>query len=258
MIKKHILTVGAAAFSLLIVYGGWFLSNQLMDRQQYSLMNTVNSIPVKDTTTTDQDMENEPERLLSSNEIVDILKVWNFDMTGYYHDPIDGQLTMEEAIKAAKSGLSYFCNKGVLPEEIINNEYAQTNAFLYDIQGKTKTTNPGVLSSMRPSYSFWSVSLANQKVLIQLTLNAQTGQIWMADISSSYYGKMIADINVLDLLLKYETYLGLTGGDSLRRNDYYATKNYANNQFGIITYKKSEAYSNYGMVQFSLGSARQQ
>jgi len=256
MIKQRILTVIAAAFSLLIVCGGWFLINELMDRQQTNLMNRVNSITVNETSNDDQDKEDETGRLLlSTQEITDILNVWRFDQTGYYHDPIDGQLTMEEAIKAAKSGLSYFCNEGVLPNQISENEYTQTNAFLYDIQDK-KNISKVVPAAKRPSYSFWSVSLANQKVIIQLTLNAQTGQIWMANISlTSYDGINFNKVNVLDLLQKFETYLGLSDGNQLRSNEYYAAKSYSNNQIGIVAYKKIEEYSKYGTLQFSLGAA---
>ncbi len=253
MIKQRILTVVGAAITMLFVYGGWLLTNELMDRQQDKLMDTVHSIEVKESLSTG--LEDEQERVpLSDKEIVDILNIWNRKQVGYYHDPVDGQLTMEEAIKAAISGLSYFCEKGVLPSLISESEYAQTKAFLYDIKGNP-STRESISPAPRPLYSFWSVSLANKKVMIDLIINAQTGQIWTATITSFSEEVNINELSTLKVLQTYETYLHLFNGNQLRSDEYYSVKYYYNNLFGLSVYKKSSDNSPYGMIQFAIGSA---
>lgn len=173
----------------------------------------------------------------------------------HYHDPYDDQLTMEEAIKAANSGLSYFCGNGVLPKEILASDFTQTNAFLYDVQAAR--TVPAEVSPVHdPAYSFWSVSVSNREVSVNLTLNAQTGQIWMADINSSSQGFDFNGKKALDVLERYEAYLGLSGGSGLRSDEAYASKNYGNNQIGIMAYKKAVKSGRYDFLHFSLTTTR--
>ncbi len=253
MRKQRILSAIAAIFSVFIVCGGWLLTNALMDRQQFNLINTVRSVKVKESPEDNQDGEAD-RIILSTKEIADILKVWRNEKTGYYHDPVEGQLTMEEAIKAASSGLYYFCNKGVLPSQILEGDFNQTNAFLYDIQ--TTPTREGVEPAPRPAYSFWSVSLANQKIIVDLTLNAQTGQIWMANITSTSDEINLNKISAIDLLQKYESYLSLSNGNHIESNENYAASSYYNDLIGLVVYKKTSDYGNYNMIQFAIASTQ--
>lgn len=46
MLKRHILTAVAAVFSMLIVFGCWILTNELLNRQHLGLMNTVHTVSV--------------------------------------------------------------------------------------------------------------------------------------------------------------------------------------------------------------------
>ncbi|MEL7563747.1 MAG: hypothetical protein AAGU27_02525 [Dehalobacterium sp.] len=254
MIKQRILTAVAAVFSLLIVFGSWLLTNELLDRQHLDLMNTVHSVSVKEPP--EAELGAEPAKItLSTQEIANILKVWQSSQTQRYHDPYDGQLTMEEAIKAANYWLSYFCENGLLPKGILASDFTQTNAFLYDVQAPGAVLAE-VSPTPNPAYSFWSVSLSNREVSVKLTLNAQTGQIWIADIRSFAQTVNFNDTKVLDVLEQYEAYLGLSGSSGLRSDEAYAIKSYDNNQIGISVYKKAGESDHYEFLHFSLTLTR--
>jgi len=254
VIKQRILTAIAVVFSLLIVFGGWLLTNELLDRQHLSLVNTVHSVSVKEPP--EAELGAVPTKVtLSTREIANILKVWQSSQRQHYHDPYDGQLTMEEAINAANSGVSYFCENGALPKEILASDFTQTSAFLYDVQ-VTRQAPAGVSPAPDPAYSFWSVSLSNRDVAVNLTLNAQTGRIWLADISSSSQGVDFNGQKALDVLKQYEAYLGLSGGGGLRSDEAYASKSYDNNQIGIIVNKRAGKSGHYEFLHFSLTSTR--
>lgn len=255
MIKQRILSVVAAVLSLLIVFMGWLLTNDLLNRQHLNLMNRVNSISVKEVS--ENELSVEPAKVtLNSQEISNILKVMHSGSKKHYHDPYDEQLTMEEAIKAANSGLSYFCDKGVLSKEFLKSGFTRTNAFLYDLQSVGQIPKPvGTGTLPDPAYSFWSINLSNHNISVNLTLNALTGQIWMADISSSSINVNFDSIKVLDILEQYEAYLGLTSSAELRSDEAYAFKSYENNQIGITIHKRSGRSGHYESLHFSLISA---
>ncbi|WP_312106303.1 hypothetical protein [Lachnoclostridium sp.] len=255
MIKRRILTAVVAVFSLLIVFGGWLLTNELLNRQHFDLMNTVHSISA--TEPPEAELGAEPAKVtLSTQEIANILKVWQSSQTKHYHDPYDGQLTMEEAIKAANSGLSYFCENGVLPKELLESDFTQINAVLYDTQAPRVVVPAEGSPASDPAYSFWSVSASNREVSILLTLNAYTGQIWWAEIRLITQTIDFSSTNILDLLEQYEAYLGLSGSGSLKSNSDYATQSYENDQIGIIVYKKTGESGYYDLLNFSLTSTR--
>lgn len=255
MIKRRILTVLAALFSVFIVFGCWFLTNGLLDQQHLSLMNTVHYTSVTEPPEAEPGAE-APKVTLSTQEIANILKDWGSGRSQHFHDPTDGQLSMEEAIKAAKSGLSYFCEKGALPKEILNSDFTETSAFLYDMEA-LQAARAEMIPAPDPAYGFWSVNLSNREVSVKLTLNAETGQIWMAGISSSSQDVNFNGIKALNMLNQYEAYLGLSGGSELKSDEEYAIKTYGKNQFELYVYKKPGEAGQYNYLSIQLMSTVQ-
>ena len=213
-------------------------------------MNTVHSMNVKEPPVAQEAIE-ETKVTLNADKIASILEVWGSGRRPQYHDPYDGQLTMEEAIVAATSGLSYLCDQGVLPKGLLEKDFSQTNAFLYDVQDK-RAAPVGV--SPDPAYSFWSVSLGNPEVSISLVLNALTGRIWLAEIRSSAPGVTFDDQKAWAVLEAYEAYLGLSGGDVFWRTEDNVLKTYGTNRFGINVYKRTGESGQF--LHFSLTQAR--
>lgn len=250
MTKRVALTAMAVLFSLLIAFGCWLLTNALLDRQYLSLLDEVNAIGVKEPATTSPGVE--PGRAdLSKQDIADILTVFYSSQGRRYHDPLAGQLTMEEAIRATKSGLSYLCDGSILPGNIVEAHLLRTNAFLYSVQSDRAAPAQAVAT---PAYSFWSVALGYREVSVEMTLNAQTGQIWTADIRLSSVANL-DDLKALDALNAYEAYLGLSGGGSLKSGVDDATKSYGS-QIGITAQKKVGQSGHYEFLSLSVTLTR--
>lgn len=246
MIKQCILSTIAAVLSLFIILGGWYLTNELLNRQHLSLLNEVHSISTNETLE-DEGTNRPNEVILSTQEMADILFKRHSSRLQNYHDPYNGQLSMEQAMEAAYSELSHFCDKGVLPQEILEVDFTVTNAFLYDVLSVAESKN-----QPNPAYSFWMVGLSNREVSVSLTLNALTGQIWMADISSYSPTVNFDGIKALNVLKQFEEYLDLSGGSELRSHESFAYKSYDDNLIGISVYKKVSESGHSQFLNFSL------
>lgn len=245
MNKRWVPTAAAAVFSLVFALGGWLLTNGLIERQHAALMHTVHTVEISEPSVPEQSAAPEPVTL-SIKEMADIVNLWNSNHTEHYHDPVEGQLTMEDAIMAAKDGLSYFCESGALPKEILADDFTETSAFLYAMGD-----DRGTADVLAPAYSYWSIILNNRDVSIKLTLNAYTGRIWMANICSYSPEIVFDDVKMLDVINMFETYLDLPGGGSLLSYIDNAAKTYEN-QLVIIAQKRMGESDQYHYFDISM------
>ena len=265
MTKQRVLTAAAVILSLFTVFGCWLLTNELLDRQHSVIMNSVHSItepPSAESTAEPPSAESTAEppsagqiagpavNKLSIKLMADVLKNWQLGGDVRYHDPYNGQLTMEEAIQTARSDLLFICGDGTLPEVTLTDDYTQTNAFLYSMQ-----TSKTAVMAMNPAYSFWSVDLSSNRVSMNLTLNAITGQIWMARIKTLSSSDNFDNVRPLDLLNRFESHLGLSGGGELKSNDVGATKSYEGSQVSIFV-SKVKSNGHYDSISLSLTAMR--
>lgn len=93
------------------------------------------------------------------------------------HDPVKGQISMEEAIELAKNWIMEMENdKSEIQEESEPAHYS-ISAYL-SIKKQSHQTE----RQLEPYYSFWTVKLSSAKMNATLYLNAVTGEVWKAEI----------------------------------------------------------------------------
>ncbi|NLK51591.1 MAG: hypothetical protein GX295_03980 [Syntrophomonadaceae bacterium] len=257
MNKQDIYTTVGVAFSLMIAFCGWILTNTLLDKQETVLLSVTGSIHAPSVlgttagTGNDANSNSTPkiktelitdETKLEEGVMAKILANWNAPKShARPHEPVEGQLSMEQAITAAKNGLSHFNTHGIIPPELLKDEFTRTNASLWENQPAIKEnqsdTRVKVSMELPPEYSYWAITFGNEKMSVQLTLNAVTGAIWRADIFSYQAGTIFANLDVVEMVEIYAAYLGLNGGDSLSFNETWASKGFAGDIISVTATK---------------------
>lgn len=134
MNKQDVYTIAGIVFSLVIASCGWILTNTLIDRHEATLLTAVgrihDAITLDATTVMDNNADlgsNLSEARLEEEVMSEILANWS--VSGSYvrpHEPVEGQLTMKQAIAAAKSGLSYLSAHGVISPKLLEYEFTHT------------------------------------------------------------------------------------------------------------------------------------
>ena len=129
--------------------------------------------------------------VLSEHEIISVLRNWNSRGRETPHEPMAGQINMEQAITLGLAGLAEYA--GILPEEWFS--FSTINAALRQNQVDSS-------QFLDPAYSFWTVSFTGEHMSATLTIHAATGRIWGVDITpmSSMYtldsGSLHSALNV--------------------------------------------------------------
>ena len=236
--KRGIYTGLGIAASFAIAVGGWALTNWLIENRSAALMSqtgyeTVNPPPVA-TPALDEDSTEDyppPERpLLTEAEIARVLLNWESVGREWPHEPIEGQLGMEEAIGAADDCLAEWGEAGV----VAWGTYENARAYLCqnlpeDWRGR---------DILDPVYSYWVVSLSAENIRATLTINAVTGQIWKASLSLMQTRASFGKVDIENVLNTFIAPLDLGGkaGDTEReikvgfdRNAAMASKFFSGN-----------------------------
>ncbi|MCL2146471.1 MAG: hypothetical protein FWH52_01565 [Synergistaceae bacterium] len=158
----------------------------------------------------DSGANEEKQHTMTVQDIYQVLLNWEAAGNERAHEPSKAQLTMEQAINAAKSGLIYFKEQGVIPGEILELDFEKTNAYLCQNQ-----TLEQMSQFLDPVYSYWTVTFAGERMNAALTVNAVTGQIWKANItipdSAAYFENQYAK----QTLNSFISYLKMNSDDKL-------------------------------------------
>jgi len=224
--KQNLYTAMGIALSFIIAVGGWVLTSTLIDRKSDTLLSATGSIqvntpPVSPIDTNDDD-ETPPHRpTLSESEMVKVLQNWEAVIGERPHEPVDGQLNMEQAIDAGKAGLSYFHEQGIIPAELL--KFDKTNAYLCEKQPRGQENY-----TLNPNYSYWTITFSGENRRATLVINAMTGQIWEAAFS----GAGIAETE--KALEAFTSYLDLGEGGSYISDGTISMKSYSDGMLYAI------------------------
>lgn len=217
MIKQKLLTFLGIFLSLAIAAGGWFLTSALIDMRSdalfsasgvaqmtapddvsYSLLTPQPSpsptppsedVPqelepsdspeFEDVTALPVDSSHEKLPVLSEADMLSILKNWQEPGYERTHEPVAGQIDMEQAIERARAGLMFICDMGIAPVE--DFEYYRTFAYLCQNipLGLSREDDGQFFDAI---YSYWHVDFTGENMNSTFIVNAVTGQVWKSSI----------------------------------------------------------------------------
>ncbi|MDR3052261.1 MAG: hypothetical protein LBU48_00165 [Coriobacteriales bacterium] len=251
MNKRNLLTALGIVLSLLIAGGGWLLTSTLINRESDALLSATVITPLDVLAATPAGEQNdapaaadgtkplEERPRLSPAEINAILSYWNLANEERLHEPFGTQLSMEQAIEAAQTGLSSLAKQGALPAALLETPFEKPFAYLAQkfgapAEAASRTPKPEMLD---PSYSYWTVTLTNEDMGAFLVINAVTGQIWLADIDVYSANIEFGALDVESVLGHFVSYLGMEStekiGVSQEGNYAFAYMNLAGGELNL-------------------------
>ena len=184
MIRKYKYTFISLVFAVLFIFGSMKAMNYILMIRETQLLTERGMVemesPVQewegwgnvDENVMSEDIDNE-RYFLTTEQIEEVVDSWNNRNEVTLHDPVVGQISMEEAIE---NGKRWMVEMGIREEM---DEASFSISAELGVSGKREDTG----ERMEAYFSFWTVTYANQSMNVILYLNAVTGKVWGAEIS---------------------------------------------------------------------------
>ena len=181
MSKRKIYTVLILCVSLAVIIGGWFFIRGMLYRKETEILAHKGEILgiVADTEVIVNEKKPETGKsegvVLGEDEISEVLTVWNTGGREVLHEPLPGQMNMEQAINAGKEWIGRLAENGILPEHLSGCSFDNISAVLC-------SPDSGIYME-RDYLSYWKVTYVKGDVEIGLIIHALNGQVWNASIT---------------------------------------------------------------------------
>lgn len=189
MISRYKYTFASLLFAVLFVFGSMAAMNYILSIRETRLLTESGRVEMESPVRAWENWQNDEEspvsdigserHILNTQQVEDAVKCWNNRTSIILHDPVEGQISMEEAVKAGEAWLS----------EMKIGE--GTDALSYAINAELgvggQIEDAG--EKLEAYYSFWTVQYSGKSMRAILYINAVTGKVWGAEITS--YGNPI-------------------------------------------------------------------
>lgn len=179
MNKSILYTILIVFCSFTVVSSGWFLMNKILDRKEEKILGQMGQITVetaeKDNQDTKDKMKSFSGQKLSEKERIKILKIWETGKKLIPHEPLEGQMNMEQAIVKGEEWIDIVEKSGNLISSGAVWEFENTSAKLCSFEDKTEVEKEKI--------SFWEIQYENEDIQILLKIHALSGEVWNAEIS---------------------------------------------------------------------------
>lgn len=180
MNKGTIYTFLVFCLSFTVVFGGWFLTKEMLNCKETEILVVKGQVSMDvsetDKTQSDTSIQGEFEgEVLSEETMAEVLTVWEAGGREVLHEPMEGQMSMEQAIKAGRDWINTLAEKNILSADLLECNFESTNAVLCTLDSKA--------SIEKSLISYWTVTFENGDVDIVLKIHATSGQVWRAVIS---------------------------------------------------------------------------
>ena len=144
--------------------------------------------------------------MLTAEQIEEAIIGWNNRTSETVHSPVEGQISMEEAIQSGENWLESM----ELKEKGEETDTHFVNAVLEIPKQQESSGQNGLTEQMEPYCSFWTVQFSGEGMNAVLYINAVTGKVWGAEVD--LYRNLPYEVSIE----KLETFVKLAG---LQKND---------------------------------------
>lgn len=196
---KKIITLGAIILAFVIAIGGLFIMREMVLKNGDILLSEAGSVkaaPMAGDVNENVDaMEHPP---LSKMEIIQILHSMESNEAEQPHEPMQGQISMEDAIEQAKEWTNNFYGQYLAEETADTLNYIKINPKLCIKQNSEITGNGSEVLN-----SYWTVLLETDKIRTEIVMNAVTAQVFRAKATATSAAYDFSGIDVDRLLDDY-------------------------------------------------------
>jgi len=181
MIRKGKYTIVSFLFAVFFIFGSMEVMDYILQIRETQLLTEKGRVkmesPVRTWENDKEDTMSEDiadERyVLKTEQTEDAITCWNDRDRSILHDPVAGQISLEEAVKA---GEKWLIEMGIGEEQEV--AACTINA---ELGVGVQAEDAG--EQLEPYYSFWTVTYSDQSMSAILYLNAVTGKVWGAEIT---------------------------------------------------------------------------
>jgi len=183
MIRKYKYTVISLMFAVLFIFGSMTAMNYMLKVRETQLLTERGRVEVEspvrgwegwgngDENAVSGDIGGE-SHVLTTKQVEETIKSWNNRTGVILHDPVAGQISMEEAIE---NGEGWLAEMGI-------GEEMDAASFSISAQLGVGGQKEDTGERLEAYFSFWTVTYSNQSMSAILYLNAVTGKVWGAEI----------------------------------------------------------------------------
>ncbi len=173
--KKYKYTIITLFLALVFSFGSMTGMDFIMKAKERRLLEEGGSVFPNNSV-----MEWQERDGLTMEEMERVINLWENSAKLTAHNPVWGQISMEQAVKDGKDWLNEM--NLVIDENgsFIKIDSGSVSAVLEMAEQQERDIT-------QPQYSFWKVEFSNQVIEVYLYVNAVTGKVWFADITLFEY-----------------------------------------------------------------------
>lgn len=196
-----------------IGFGGLFLVQYRLEREEDELLRSAGEVEIPvhvEVETADAvQVDTEPEKLTDA-QLYQAVEWLDNGMESYPHEPWEGQLSMAQALECGDAWLREF----LLPRmgadgDGLKEQSVDCYLWTWNLDSEGRETNSLA--------SYWSVWIYSPELEAELTLQASSGQVLRAIVSSSVLTEYQEKDQIREILDDYADSFGLSGGGQAKQ-----------------------------------------
>ena len=182
--RRNIRFLVCAVLGALCVVGSSFAARGLLAVRERRLLSEYGVMEVRTPASSWEEEQKEDQRAerrsLKTQQVESALRAWQESRGEILHEPMAGQLSMEEAFEAGRSWIRSMAAKECFPSGLLDEQgrLAEEESLTAVLSMAAEEDEKGA----EPWRSYWKVTFANSHVRIALSVNALTGCAWEAEL----------------------------------------------------------------------------
>ena len=281
--RSRILSVAGILAGCLVVFAGYWVMQQMLNRRQEVLLSRSGSLQTAEEELTDDDREEEARVKLTAEELTDVLFRACYVMDQVPHEPYGRQMTMQEAIEIGQSWVEGFCEAYAFPGRDMVFQFEEVSALLCtwemgdDAYLRQMIVRDETLSEIRnwnqagsrdrgdqlaeSMYGYWRISFSGTGITVNLQIHAVSGQILQAYLETDTYLAEMEALPFERILTEYAASFELPGREEPVWEDGGLLGKEGQGDVRFILERTPASEENgssqdplYGMTSFSMGA----
>lgn len=281
--RSRILSVAGILAGCLVVFAGYWVIQQMLNRRQEVLLSRSGSLQTAEEELTDDDREEEARVKLTAEELTDVLFRACYVMDQVPHEPYGRQMTMQEAIEIGQSWVEGFCEAYAFPGRDMVFQFEEVSALLCtwemgdDAYLRQMIVRDETLSEIRnwnqvvaedrgdqlaeSMYGYWRISFSGTGITVNLQIHAVSGQILQAYLETDTYLAEMEALPFERILTEYAASFELPGREEPVWEDGGLLGKEGQGDVRFILERTPASEENgssqdplYGMTSFSMGA----
>lgn len=212
MNKSRLVNCLGILFSVGIALGGLFLVWNMLKESKEAMLSQSGEAEVANLFP-QVSVSRQEKKVLTKSELFHAVKSMESDKEEYPHEPVEGQLSMEQAIERGKEWVEELCSRYLGAEVLIPEKYNKITASLCIKEEE------GGMGEDSYLYSYWRITLTGEYMEAKLLLNAVTGLAFDTAISSKLPEISFEQAKAEEFLAAYVEDFGFEGEEVTDRKD---------------------------------------